>query len=69
MLETLRAAPDHGCQRLGPAFKADVHWILQYSQFYNGVQMIPYNPTLPTAIVFDSCLIGAVGISAITYIM
>ena len=58
MLETLRAAPDHSYQRLGQAFKADVHWILQYLPLYNGVQMIPYNPTLPTPIVVDSCLTG-----------
>ena len=61
MLETLRAAPDHGYQRLSPAFKADVHWILQYLPLYNGVQMIPYNPTLPTPIVVDSCLTGGGG--------
>jgi len=61
MLETLRAAPDHGRHPVGPAFKADVNWILQYLPLYNGIQMIPRSPTMDIPIAVDSCLSGGGG--------
>ena len=30
LLETLRSSPEHGRHPIGPAFKADIHWISQY---------------------------------------
>ena len=61
LLETLRAAPNTGYVTLGPAFHADIRWILQYLPMYNGIQMIPPKPTLPTAIFVDSCPSGVGG--------
>ena len=61
MLETLKAAHDYGSHPISPAFRADLHWILQYLPLYNGVQMIPRSPTLDTSIAVDSCLTGGGG--------
>ena len=61
LLETLRSSPEHGRHPIGPAFKADIHWISQYLPLYNGIQMIPRNPTLDTPISVDSCLTGGGG--------
>ena len=58
MLETLKAAPDYGRHPIGPAFRADLHWILQYLPLYIGLQMIPRSPTLDTSIAVDRCLTG-----------
>ena len=61
MLETLKAVHDYGSHPIGPAFRADLHWILQYLPLYNSVQMIPRSPTLDTSIAVDSCLTGGGG--------
>ena len=61
LLETLRSSREHGRHPIGPAFKADIHWISQYLPLYNGIQMIPRNPTLDTPISVDSCLTGGGG--------
>ena len=61
LLETLRVTPEHGYTPIPPTFYADIRWILQFLPVYNGIQMIPYNPTLPTPIVVDSCLTGCGG--------
>ena len=62
MLECLRAAPEkQGITPLWPSFMADIHWILSYLPAYNGIQMIPFSPTLITPVVVDSCLTGCGG--------
>ena len=61
LLETFRSATEHGRHPIGPAFRADIHWVSQYLPLYNGIQMIPRNPTLDTPISVDSCLTGGGG--------
>jgi hypothetical protein len=61
MLETLRNAPEQGSINIPKSFQADINWIISYLPLYNGIQMIPYKPTLSAPITVDSCLTGCGG--------
>ena len=61
MLDTFRAAPEHGTVPLDQSFQADIKWILSFLPTYNGIQMIPASPTLSVPVTVDSCLSGCGG--------
>ena len=62
MLETLRASPHNGVQRLDINFQKDINWFLNFMTLYNGVSLMHY-PPLPTdlPVGVDACLTGVGG--------